>query len=105
MPPEGRDASYLWDMLMAARAIVASLRGVSLERYATDEDPRLTVEHRLEIIDEAARRLSESFRSAHPEVPWQRIIAQRTFLVHQYSEVDHERIWRLGTGEVVTLVG
>ena len=104
MPLEGRDPSHLWDMLTAARAIVGSLVGITLERYTADEDLRLTVERRLELIGEAARRLSESFRSDHPEIPWQRVIAQRNFLIHQYDAIDHERIWRLGTGEIAILV-
>ena len=104
MPPESRDVACLWDMLTAARKIVASPQSCDLPRYREDEELRLTVERRLEIIGEAARRLSESFRGRHPEIPWRLIIAQRNVLIHEYDEIEHERIWLLAREEIPALV-
>jgi len=104
MPPDSRDAACLWDMLVAARKIVASTRSCDLKDYCENEDLRLTVERRLEIIGEAARRLSEGFRSEHPEIPWRLIIAQRNVLIHEYDEIEHERIWLLARKEIPALV-
>jgi len=95
MPLEERDPAYLWDMLLAARKVVASLIGVSFEQYEANEDLRLTVERRIEILGEAARRVSQAFRDEHPEIPWKPIIAQRNVLAHEYDEIDNERIWRV----------
>jgi uncharacterized protein with HEPN domain len=47
----------------------------------------------LAIIGEAANRLSEELRLAHPEVPWRRIIGQRNILVHVYDHLNLERVW------------
>ncbi len=104
MPLDPRDPAYLWDMINVARALSASLKDVSLDKYSEDEDLRLTVERRLEIIGEAARRVSESFRSEHPGIPWRRIIGQRNFLSHQYDEIDNERIWRLVKEQIPPLI-
>lgn len=42
----------------------------------------------LEIIGEAANRLGEPYRSAHPEIPWRRIIGARKILIHAYDLVQ-----------------
>jgi uncharacterized protein with HEPN domain len=92
MQPEDRDAAYLYDMVQAARKAIAALEGKGLPEYLADEDLRLIIERRLEIIGEAARRLSENFRNEHPEVSWRRLIGLRNVMAHQYDEIDHERI-------------
>ncbi len=104
MPLERGDAASLWDMFTAAKGLVASLKDVGLEQYRANQELRLAVERRIEIIGEAARRLSPLFRSEHPEIPWRRIIAQRNVLIHNYDEIDHERIWRLAIEEIPHLI-
>jgi|SRR6185295_9684101 len=103
MPPE-RDIGYVWDMLNAARGVVASLEGISFAQYMEDEDIRMATERRIEIIGEAARRVSSSFREAHPEIPWREIVDQRNVLIHSYDEIEEERIWRLVTEEIPLLI-
>ena len=48
----------------------------------------------LAVIGESANRVSRETRDAHPEVPWQKIIAQRNILVHVYDEIDVDLLWR-----------
>ncbi len=49
--------------------------------------------YELAIIGEAAGRVSDGLRSAHPEVPWRQIIAQRNILVHVYDQLNLDRLW------------
>jgi uncharacterized protein with HEPN domain len=93
MQPEERDAAYLWDMLQAATLAVKFVGPITLDGYVTDELVQAAVERKLEIIGEAARRVSEGFKTAHPEIPWKSIVSQRNFMAHEYSEVRPERIW------------
>jgi uncharacterized protein with HEPN domain len=51
------------------------------------------VVHNLQIIGEAARKLSDDSRAAHPEIPWPQIIAMRNILVHDYFGVDINEVW------------
>jgi len=95
MQPDDRDAGYLLDMLHHARGVVRTTSGRTLEDYAGDENLRLLVERRLEIIGEAARRVSEPFRSAHPEIPWRKIIGQRNVLAHEYGEIQDDVVWQV----------
>jgi uncharacterized protein with HEPN domain len=56
---------------------------------------RGAVERHIEIIGEAAARVSRAFRAAHPDIPWRRIIAQRNILAHEYGEIDDALVWRV----------
>ena len=49
--------------------------------------------HHLQIIGEAVRKLSDSLKKQHPEIPWDQIIAMRNILVHDYFTVDLEEVW------------
>ncbi len=104
MADEGNDVAYLWDMLEAAKTILRFTRDVTLEQYRNDLMLRLAVEREIEVIGEAARRVGESFRDTHAEIPWRKIIAQRNVMIHEYGEVDHERIWQLVIGHIPRLV-
>lgn len=103
MDPEAKDAAYLWDMLDAARAVQTFVLSRSFEEYKSDRMLRGAVERHIEIIGEAANRVSRGFRAAHPEVPWQRIIAQRNVLAHEYGEVDDLLVWRVATVRIPEL--
>ncbi|MBM3273094.1 DUF86 domain-containing protein [Candidatus Kaiserbacteria bacterium] len=97
------DRVYLWDMLTAARAVVQFTRSRTLAEYEADLLLRSAVERQIEIIGEAARRVSAEFQAAHPEIPWRPIQAQRHVLAHDYGEIKHERIWRVAETHVPQL--
>ena len=103
MPPD-RDAVHLWDMLKAAQGAVSSLEECTFEQYMADENLRLATERRIEIIGEAARRVSTELKEAHPEIPWRPIVDQRNVLVHAYDEIEEERIWRLVAQDIPRLI-
>jgi len=104
MQPEARDPACITDMLNAARGISRSLQGVSLAKYQSNEDLRHAVERKLEIMGEAARRISDGLRAKHPQIPWQAIIGQRNVLIHGYDQVDDARVWRLAETHIASLI-
>jgi len=104
MQPDERDAGYLLDMLRHARGAAQTVAGRTFEQYVTDENLRLAVERRIEIIGEAAGRVSPACREAHPEIPWRKIIAQRNILAHEYGEVEDEILWQVATVSVPELI-
>ena len=104
MPLDEKDAGYLWDMLEAARGVASSLQDLALEQYQADENLRLATERRIEIIGEAAGRVSQVVRQAHQEIPWRQIIAQRHILAHEYGEIDDELIWSVATTHIPQLI-
>lgn len=104
MPPERTDAACLHDMQRAGETIARHLAGQTREDYEREELLRDAVERKLEIIGEAARRLSPAFREAHPQVPWRKIMATRHILAHDYDEIDNDIVWRIITAYVPDLL-
>ncbi len=100
---EKRDPAYLWDMLDAAKAIMAFVSNRTFYDFQQDRMLRNAIERNLEIIGEAANRVSESFQKAHSEIPWKSIIGQRNILIHEYGEIKNERIWAVATKRVAEL--
>ena len=98
------DRVYLWDMLTAARAVVEFTRGRTLAEYEANLLLRSAVERQIEIIGEAARRVSAEFQAAHVEIAWRPIQAQRHVLAHDYGEIKHDRIWRVAEKHIPELI-
>jgi len=104
MRPDERDAAYIWDMLDSARTLHSFVADASFYNYTQDKKLQLAIERGLEIIGEAARRVSETYRQAHPEIHWQSIIAQRNVLAHEYGEIKQELIWKVATVRIPELI-
>lgn len=102
-PGEG-DPGYLWDMLEASREIQSFISGRSLNDLLEDRMLSLAVERDLEIIGEAASRVSADFRSAHPELPWRSVIAHRNVMAHDYGEIDLELVWVVASERIPELI-
>jgi uncharacterized protein with HEPN domain len=99
-----RDAAYLLDILLAAREAREFSTGLSREQF---EDSRLhqhAITKTLEIIGEAAGKISEQTRDAHPDVPWQEIIAMRHRLVHEYARIDRDKVWDVVQNDIPQLI-
>jgi uncharacterized protein with HEPN domain len=84
-------------MLDAARAALRFTEGLSLQQFLGDENEmaRVAVERKLEVIGEAARRLSAAFRENHPDLPWRDIIGLRNVISHEYDRVSYEEVYRI----------
>lgn len=62
-------------------------------RFLQDDMVQDAVIRNLEIIGEAAKRIGEDYRDAHPEIPWRALAGLRDVLIHQYEGVELERVW------------
>jgi uncharacterized protein with HEPN domain len=58
----------------------------------------------IEIIGEAASRVSEETRNMVPAVPWGAVVAMRNRLIHAYFDVDTHIVWKTVTEEIPTLL-
>jgi uncharacterized protein with HEPN domain len=98
------DGTSLRQMLDHARELSALARGRSARDLERDRMFELAVTRLLEVIGEAARRISEPTRVAHPEIPWADIWGMRNALIHVYDEVDHARVWRTIEADLPVLI-
>lgn len=99
-----RDEAYLLDMLIAARKAEEFLGAEALTRFADDELRQSAVVRQLEIVGEAASKISSEFVAEHPEIPWAEITGMRHRLIHDYRHVDVERVWYTVTERVPELI-
>jgi uncharacterized protein with HEPN domain len=104
MKQQDRDAANLWDIQKAAKLIRQFQQDKTYNDFNSDLMLRSAIERQLEIIGEAARRVSAEFREKHPEIPWRSIIALRNILIHEYGEVRLDRIWLIVTTHVLVLI-
>ena len=61
------------------------------------------LERFIEVIGEAASKISPETRARGPEIPWKEIIGMRNRLAHGYASVDHDIIWNVVSMDLVQL--
>jgi uncharacterized protein with HEPN domain len=104
MRPSTNDAAFLWDMLDAAQAVASFVASRAYRDYVQDRMLRGAVERHLEILGEAAGRVSGAFREDHPEIPWRAVIGLRNVLAHDYGEIKHDKVWDVATEAIPALI-
>jgi uncharacterized protein with HEPN domain len=98
------DLVRLWHMLDAAREAVSFSAGKSRSDLDTERMLVLSLVKCLEIIGEAASRVSAAYKDRHPEIPWLDIIGMRHRLIHAYYDVNLDIVWRTATDDLLPLI-
>lgn len=102
MSPE--DATRIRHMIDAAEATQRFIAGRERDDLDNDQMLLFAILRAIEIIGEAASRVSEQARDESPSVPWSAIVAMRNRLIHAYFEVDAEIVWKTVTEEIPPLL-
>ena len=84
---------YIDDMVKAGQKVLAYSAGFDQPGFVASGLNYDATVRNLEIIGEAAARLSDETRAAIPEIPWADVIGMRNRLVHVYFDIDLERLW------------
>ncbi len=88
------DRVSLKDMLHHSREAVALLGDASLEDLGRNRVIQLALTRLVEIVGEAANRVSQATRERKRNIPWPGIIGMRNRLVHGYDVIDLDLLWR-----------
>jgi uncharacterized protein with HEPN domain len=83
----------------------------AIEQYTTGDEASFraapmmqdAVMRQLEIIGEAAKRLSGAVRARRSDVPWRQITGMRDVLIHDYMGVDLNEVWGVVTRDLPPL--
>ena len=91
-------------MLDAAREAVSFAQGRTRDDLSTDRQLVLALVKDIEIVGQAATRITEPTRRSLPEVPWERIIGMRHRLVHAYFDINLDIVWKTAREELPALI-
>ena len=98
-----RDRGYAIDIVEAAKLIGEYVDGKTFVDFAAQTVLQDAVIRRLEIIDEAAKCVSGSFKAAHSEVEWRKLARMRDLIAHHYRKVDLATVWDIARTHVPRL--
>jgi uncharacterized protein with HEPN domain len=88
-----RDPESLIDIVTAIQRILRYTDDVSRADLEANDEKLSAILYQISIIGEATKRLSPTFRDAHPEIPWREIAGMRNVIVHEYDQLDLDVIW------------
>ena len=77
--------------------------GADRDRFDSDPVAQAAAQRWLEVIGEAAARLSSDFKREHPDVAWRDLVGMRNILAHGYFHVDRDVMWNAITRDVPRL--
>ncbi len=98
-----RDGEYLEHIAERIARIERATSGVDLAGFLGNQDLQAAIERYVEVIGEAAGKLSQKTRDLAPDVPWGQVIGARNIIVHGYAEIEPDRIWDIVKGDIPTL--
>lgn len=99
------DLIRLRHMLDAAKEAVSFAEGKNKDDLKTDRMLALSVIKAIEMIGEAASKVSTESRQAHPEIPWADTVAMRNRLIHTYFDINFDIVWDTLTDDLPALIG
>lgn len=97
------DFIRLRHMLDAAKDVVQFAQGKTLRDLDEDRLLELGVLKAIEMIGEAASKISPEVKRLFPDIPWEDIIGMRNRLIHAYFKVDLNRVWVTVTEDIPLL--
>ena len=98
------DLSRLHHIQDAAKEALLFMSGKTKNDLANDRMLQLAVVKDLEIIGEAAGRISAECRARHPEIPWVVMVGMRNRLTHAYFSIDLDIVLDTVTNDLAPLV-
>jgi uncharacterized protein with HEPN domain len=93
------DSLFLSHMLRAIDRLVEIAAKTDFGDFESDWVIQNAVMRELEIVGEAAGRLSTTLTEANPDIPWRQVTALRHKLIHDYFEVDIDIVWQTADRE------
>jgi uncharacterized protein with HEPN domain len=99
------DVIRLKHMLDAAREALSFATGRKREDLDTDRGLSLILVREVEVIGEAASRVSQETREQLAQIPWRAIIGMRNRLIHRYNDINLSILWYTVQTSIPELIG
>lgn len=98
------DIIRLHHMLESTCEAISFINSKTRESLETDRQLVLALVKSIEIIGEAASKITNECRSKNPQIPWQNIINMRNRLIHAYFNINYDILWKTVTDDLPPLV-
>ena len=91
-------------MLDAAKEAKSFIKNKKRTDLDTNRMLVLSLVKSIEIVGEAASKVTRESRDSYPEVPWLNIIGMRNRLIHVYFDIDLDRVWDTITDDLPPVI-
>lgn len=98
------DKARIRHMIEAGETAQRFVTGRQRSELDSDQMLLFALVRAVEVIGEAASRVSPETRERAPSVPWADVVAMRHRLVHAYFEIDRTIMWNTVTKEIPSLL-
>jgi uncharacterized protein with HEPN domain len=98
------DRVRLQHMIEAAESAVQFVSGRARADLDTDRMLQFAVIRAIEIIGEAASKITAETRAAHSAIPWKAIVGMRNRLIHAYFDINSQMVWETVTVEIPAIL-
>jgi uncharacterized protein with HEPN domain len=99
-----RDAALLMDMLLAARDARGFIVDLDEQAFFVSRLHQNAVIRSLEVIGEAAGKVSAELRATEPNLPWREMTGLRHRLIHGYADVRMDLVWSVAQQRLRPLI-
>ena len=93
---------YLYDILSAIKR-VEEYGKKGKDKYFSDGLLQDGIIRQVSIVGEAATKLPLTWKKKHSSIPWKLITAMRNILIHDYSDINLERVWTVAERDLPKL--
>jgi uncharacterized protein with HEPN domain len=104
MPLNENDLSFFIDIIDCIFDINEFTNSIEYYQFEKDKMRRLAVERQLEVIGQAANKISIDIQNNLKNIPWKNIIGLRNKLAHDYGEILAERTWKISKDSIQGLL-
>ena len=104
MPLNENDLSFFIDIIDCIFDINEFTNSIEYYQFEKDKMRRLAVERQLEVIGQAANKISIDAQNSLKNIPWKNIIGLRNKLAHDYGEILAERTWKISKDSIQGLL-
>lgn len=92
---EPRDPKVYLDYIAeSVRFILDYTAGISKDQFLINHQIQDAVIRRFQVMGDAAKSIPQDFKDQHPDISWRGMMTQRDVIVHDYFDINFERLWQ-----------
>ena len=99
------DRALVIRMLVEIDDALEFARGYDRKKFIADRRTHRAAAYSIQNVGESARYLTREFQRTHPQVEWPKVVGMRHRIVHNYWDVNYQRVWAVVKNELPGLRG